>query len=691
MKLIIKHQTKGRIRLHIDGNSLSNADADSLYIFISSISTVDKVKIYDRTNDIVIFYKESLVPILDKLSCLNLSMIKYSKDEIEQLGRNKDNEYIDRLTWHFLRRFIYKNFIPMPIGNLLLMINAFRYIRQGLLCLKNKEIEVPVLDATAISISIFRRDFGTAANIMFLLGLGEILEDWTRKKSIDDLARAMSLNSGKVWKKDGEQEVLVNADEISSGDMIAVNIGSQIPFDGVVTAGDAMVNQASMTGESEPVRKTIGSSVYAGTVIEEGRIILLVKEASGATKYEKIVKMIEDSEKLKSDIEDRYSHLADKLVPYTFLGAGLVYALTRNLTKTLGILMVDFSCALKLAMPISVLSAIGEAADRHSTVKGGKYLEALAESSVIVFDKTGTLTKAEPRVRDVISFNEMDKDECLKIAACLEEHFPHSMARAVVREAEIKNLEHTEMHSQVNYIVAHGIVSSIGSERVIIGSNHFVFEDEKCSIRDDKKELFKSLPVDCSHLYMAINNILEAVILIEDPVREEASQAIKDLRDQGFNRIIMMSGDSERTAKAIAEAVGVDIYYSELLPEDKALLIKKEKELGNKVVMVGDGINDSPALSAADVAIAISDGAAIAREIADITIAADSLNEISVLKELSKKMMKRIDKNYKRIIGINGSLICLNVLGLIQPTTASLIHNASTLGISIGSMKKYIK
>ncbi len=691
MKLIVKHRSFERVRIHIEGKPFSEKDANSLYIFTSMLDGVDKVVVYDRTNDLVIFYKDSLEDIIKALSRFDFADVEYSKDEIEQYGRNADHEFVDRLTWHFTRRLIYKYVLPVPIGRTLLLINSFRYIKKGISCLRDGKIEVPVLDATAISISVLRRDFRTAANIMFLLGLGEILEDWTRKKSIDDLARAMSLNVGTVWKKDGDQEISVKYDEIKTGDIVVVNLGSQIPFDGVVVEGEAMVNQSSMTGESVPVRKTIESSVYAGTVIEEGSITILVKEASGSTKYEKIVKMIEESEKLKSDVEDKYSHLADKLVPYTFLGSALVYILTRDVIKTLGILMVDFSCALKLAMPISVLSAIAEAADRHSTVKGGKYMEALSEANVIVFDKTGTLTKAEPTVRDVIPFGEKSSDECLKIAACLEEHFPHSMALAVVSHAKNKNLEHKEMHSKVEYIVAHGIASSINSKRVVIGSHHFIFEDEKCIVKEDKKELFDSLPVDCSHLYMAIDGVLEAVVLVEDPLREEAKSAIEALRDEGFTKIVMMTGDSDRTARAIAHTVGVDTYYSEVLPEEKASFVEREKKLGNKVCMVGDGINDSPALSAADVGIAISDGAAIAREIADITIAADNLHEIVVLRKLAKKMMKRIDSNYKRIIGINGSLIALNILGLIQPTTASLIHNGSTLAISAGSMKKYLK
>lgn len=691
MKIIVKHHSSDRVRIHVEGECFTKEDADLLYIFTSMLGGVDRVIIYDRTNDIVIFYKDSFEEIIKALSGFKFDDVEYSKDEIEQYGRNADYEFVDKLTWHFVRRLIYKYLLPLPIGRTLLLINSFRYIKKGVSCLRDGKIEVDVLDATAISISILRRDFRTVANIMFLLGLGEIIEDWTRKKSINDLARAMSLNVGNVWKKDGNQEISVNYDEIKAGDIVVVNLGSQIPFDGVVVEGDAMVNQASMTGESVPVRKTVESSVYAGTVIEEGSITILVKEASGATRYEKIVKMIEESEKLKSNIEDKYSHLADKLVPYTFLGSALVYIITRDVIKTLGVLMVDFSCALKLAMPISVLSAIGEAADRHSTVKGGKYLEALSEANVIVFDKTGTLTKAEPTVRDVISFGDKSSDECLKIAACLEEHFPHSIALAVVTHAKNKNLEHAEMHSKVEYIVAHGIASSINSKRVVIGSHHFIFEDEKCIIKDDKKELFDSLPVDCSHLYMAIDGVLEAVVLVEDPLREEARGAIEALREEGFTKIIMMTGDSDRTARAIAHTVGVDKYYSEVLPEEKASFIEREKKLGNKVCMVGDGINDSPALSASDVGIAISDGAAIAREIADITIAADNLNEIVVLRKLSNNMMQRINNNYKRIIGINGTLIGLDVLGLIQPTTASLIHNGSTIGISIGSMKKYLK
>lgn len=690
MKLVIKHESVGRIRLHVVSKPFSKIESDSLYLYLSSVPGIRKVVVYDRTNDIVVCHSISNSHIINLLSSFSFNKINYSKEELEQCGRSADSEFKDRLIWHVSKRLIKKWFFPNVIRDACCLINSAKYIKRGYDCIVNRKIQVPVLDASAIAISILRSDFRTAGNIMFLFGLGDILEDWTRKKSIDDLAKAMSLNVGTVWKKAGTHEVSVGVDEINTGDYVVVNIGSQIPFDGIVVEGEAMVNQASMTGESEPVRKSIDSVVYAGTVIEEGKITLMVKEASGATRYEKIVKMIEESEKLKSDVEDKTSHLADKLVPYTFAGSLLVYALTRNTSKALGILMVDFSCALKLAMPITVLSAIKEAAGRHFTVKGGKYLETLAEADIIVFDKTGTLTKAEPTVRDVISFSDKNADECLRIAACLEEHFPHSMARAVVTAASDRNLEHEEMHSKVDYIVAHGIASSIQDKRVVIGSNHFIFEDECCSVPAKKQDVFKSLPVDCSHLYMAVDGVLEAVILIEDPLRDEAAMVISQLRREGFNKIVMMTGDSDRTAKTIAETVGVDEYYSEVLPEDKAAFIVKEKNKGKKIVMVGDGINDSPALSASDVAIAINDGAAIAREIADITVAADSLNELINLRRLSKKMMKRIDKNYNRIIGINGSLITLNILGMITPTSAAVIHNTSTLAISAMSMKKFL-
>jgi len=547
-----------------------------------------------------------------------------------------------------------------------------------------------VLDATAIGVSVLRKDFGTAGSVMFLLGIGELLEEWTHKKSVDDLARTMALNVGKVWLKSDGQEVLVSVNDISAGDEVVVHMGNVIPFDGEVSEGEAMVNQASLTGESLPVRKAEGNYVYAGTVLEEGELTILVKEVGGSSRFEKIVTMIEESEKLKSSLEGKAEHLADRLVPYTLGGTALTYLLTRNTTKALSVLMVDFSCALKLAMPISVLSAIREASLYHMTVKGGKYLEAVAEADTIVFDKTGTLTKAKPSVVEVVSFDEREPNELLRIAACMEEHFPHSMAKAVVQAAEEKGLAHEEMHSKVEYIVAHGISTTINGKRAVIGSSHFVFEDEKCTIPEGKEELFENLPVEYTHLYLAIENQLAAVICIEDPLREEAEAVITSLRKAGLSKIVMMTGDSERTAHAIAERVGVDEYYSEVLPEDKAAFVEKEKAAGRKVIMIGDGINDSPALSAADVGIAISDGAEIAREIADITISADDLYQIVTLKLISDALMKKISKNYKQIVGFNTGLIALGVAGVIQPATSALLHNTSTLVISLKSMQNLL-
>ena len=547
-----------------------------------------------------------------------------------------------------------------------------------------------MLDATAIGVSVARGDFSTAGSVMFLLGIGEILEEWTHKKSVDDLARTMSLNVSKVWLKTEDQEVLVPASKIKAGDRIVIRMGTVIPFDGDIVDGEAMINQASLTGESVPVRKTVGSYAYAGTVVEEGEITVGVKQVSGNSRFDKIVTMIEESEKLKSGVESKAEHLADRLVPYSLGGTALTYLLTRNVTKALSILMVDFSCALKLSMPISVLSAIREANLYNITVKGGKYLEAVAEADTIVFDKTGTLTKATPTVVDVVPFDGRTPDELLRIAACLEEHFPHSMAKAVVNAAKEKNLDHEEMHSKVEYVVAHGISTTIDDKNVIIGSSHFVFEDEKCTIPEGKQELFDSLPEEYSHLYLAIENQLAGVICIEDPLREEAKTVVAELKKTGFGKIVMMTGDSDRTASAIAKRVGVDEYYSEVLPEDKAAFVEKEKAAGRKVIMIGDGINDSPALSAADVGIAISNGAEIAREIADITVGADDLGQIVTLRRLSNKLMKRIQSNYRFIVGFNSGLIVLGVTGVIQPTTSALLHNTSTLAIGLKSMKNLL-
>ena len=593
---------------------------------------------------------------------------------------------VDKILFHYGRKFL----LPYPISAAYTTIMSAKYIWKGIKTLMERKLEVPVLDATAIGVSILRSDFDTAGSVMFLLGIGELLEEWTHKKSVDDLARTMSLNVGKVWLKTEDQAVLVPSSKIKAGDQVVVHMGNVIPFDGEVVDGEAMINQASLTGESVPVRRTIGNYVYAGTVVEEGEVTIDVKAVGGSSRYEKIAAMIEDSEKLKSGLESRAEHLADKLVPYSLGGTALTWLLTRNTTKALSILMVDFSCALKLAMPISVLSAIREAGMYKITVKGGKYLEAVAEADTIVFDKTGTLTKAKPTVAKVVSFNEMNEDELLRIAACLEEHFPHSMAKAVVSAAKAKHLDHEEMHSKVEYIVAHGISTQIEGKKAVIGSYHFVFEDEKVIIPDGKKEQFDNLPEEYSHLYMAIEGKLAAVICIEDPLREEAAEVIKELREAGLSKIVMMTGDSERTAKAIAKRVGVDEYYAEVLPEDKASFCDKEKAAGRKVIMIGDGINDSPALSAANVGIAISDGAELAREIADITVGADNLRELVTLKKISNGLIKRISHNYHTIVGFNAGLIALGVCGVIMPTTSALLHNTSTLLIGLKSMQNLL-
>ena len=605
-------------------------------------------------------------------------------------GREMNGEYWEKMVNHVVLHYGKKIVLPLPIRTFLTTLKSVKYIWKGVCTLAKCRIEVPVLDATAIGVSILRGDFSTASSVMFLLGFGEILEDWTHKKSVDDLARSMSLNVSKVWLVTDDTEVQVGTDTIKPGDRVRIHMGTVIPFDGVVTDGEATVNEASLTGESMPVAKHTESYVYAGTVLEEGELTIRVKETSGFTKFEKIVTMIEETEKLKSAVESKAEHLADSLVPYTLAGTALTYALTRNVTKALSILMVDFSCALKLAMPISVLAAIREANAHHITVKGGKFMEAVAEADTIVFDKTGTLTKAQPTVADIVSFNGDSKENLLRLAACMEEHFPHSMAKAVMDAAKERGLTHEEMHSKVEYIVAHGISTTVNGRKAIIGSHHFVFEDEKCAIPTGKEEIFKNLPEEYSHLYLGIEGELAAVICIEDPLRPEAPEVIKALRKAGFTQIVMMTGDSDRTAKAIAAKVGVDKYYSEVLPEDKAKFVEEAKAQGRKVLMVGDGINDSPALSAADVGIAISDGAELAREIADITIGADDLSVMVRLKEISNGLMDKIHKNYRRIVGINGSLIALGVTGVIQPTMSALLHNTSTLLIGMDSMKSVL-
>ena len=690
MKFIIKHEIKGRIRVHIIQNKMTYAQADILAFYLNNNKYVTFAKVYDRTSDATINYIGDREEIVTLLKHFRYDEVEVPTGLVENSGRELNAKYQEKLVNKVILRYAGRLFLPYPVRACVTTVMSVKYICKGLNCLWHRKIEVPVLDATAIGVSVIRSDFETAGSVMFLLGIGEILEEWTHKKSVDDLARTMSLNVGKVWLVKNDNEVLVPSSEIKVGDKVVVRMGKIIPFDGQVTDGEAMVNQASLTGESAPVRKCENSYVYAGTVVEEGEITIKVKETGGSSKFEKIVTMIEESEKLKSALESKAEHIADKLVPYTLAGTGITYLLSRNVTKALSVLMVDFSCALKLAMPISVLSAIREASMHNITVKGGKFLEAVANADTIVFDKTGTLTKAKPTVARVISFNGYETDELLRIAACLEEHFPHSIANAVVEAARAKKLDHEEMHSKVEYVVAHGISTKINDKKVIIGSYHFVFEDEKRVVPEGKEELFKNLPNEYSHLYLAIGDSLAAVICIEDPLREEAEAVINSLRRAGISKIVMMTGDSDRTAKVIAKKVGVDEYYSEVLPEDKAKFVEKEKAKSRKVIMIGDGINDSPALSAADVGIAISDGAEIAREIADITIGSDDLYNIVTLKLLSDSLMKRISKNYRNIACFNTGLILLGVSGIIQPTTSALFHNTSTLFISIKSMQNLL-
>ena len=690
MRFKIEHEIRGRVRLHICQKRMTCRQADQLEYFLTKLNGVISVKVVERNQDVVICYSDNREEMLRAIQRFSYEKAEAPESYLQNSGREMNGEYWEKMVNHVVLHYGKKIFLPLPVRTFLTTLKSVKYIWKGVRTLAKCRIEVPVLDATAIGVSMLRGDFSTASSVMFLLGFGEILEDWTHKKSVDDLARSMSLNVSKVWLITEDSEVQVGTDEIKPGDRVRIHMGTVIPFDGIVTEGEAMVNEASLTGESMPVAKHESSYVYAGTVMEEGELTIRVKETSGSTKFEKIVTMIEETEKLKSAVESKAEHLADRLVPYTLAGTALTYALTRNVTKALSILMVDFSCALKLAMPISVLAAIREANAHHITVKGGKFLEAVAEADTIVFDKTGTLTKAQPTVVDVVSFNGDSKENLLRLAACMEEHFPHSMAKAVMDAAKERGLTHEEMHSKVEYIVAHGISTMVDGRKAIIGSHHFVFEDEKCTIPVGKEELFRNLPEEYSHLYLGIEGKLAAVICIEDPLRPEAPEVVKALRKAGFTQIVMMTGDSDCTAKAIATRVGVDKYYSEVLPEDKAKFVEEAKAQGRKVLMVGDGINDSPALSAADVGIAISDGAELAREIADITIGADDLSVMVTLKEISNGLMDKIHKNYRRIVGINGSLIALGVTGVIQPTMSALLHNTSTLLIGMDSMKSVL-
>ena len=687
MKFYIKHESRGRIRIHLAQKRMSSVQAETLLYYLQNQNQVSFAKVYDRTGDAVICYEGERAAVIRMIQLFHYEEVELPTGLLESSGRALNNEYqeklISKVIYHFGRKWL----LPAPIRAIYTTVVSVKYIWKGIQTLAQGKIEVPVLDATAIGVSMLRGDYGTAGSVMFLLGVGELLEEWTHKKSVGDLARSMSLNVGKVWLKKDGQEILVPSEKIVAGDEIVVHMGNLIPFDGEVSNGEGMVNQASLTGESVPVRRTLGSVVYAGTVLEEGELTILVKQTGGSSRYEKITAMIEESEKLKSGLESKAEHLADRLVPYSLGGTALTYLLTRNATKALSILMVDFSCALKLAMPISVLSAIREANQHKITVKGGKFLEAVAEADTIVFDKTGTLTKAQPTVAEVVSFSETKSpDELLRIAACLEEHFPHSMAKAVVDAAKEKHLDHEEMHSKVEYIVAHGISTTINGEKAIIGSYHFVFEDENSIIPEGMEEKFRHLPEEYSHLYLALEGVLAAVICIEDPLRPEAAEIIRQLKKAGLKKIVMMTGDSERTAKAIAKKVGVDEYYAEVLPEDKANFVEAEKNAGHKVIMVGDGINDSPALSEADAGIAVSDGAAIAQEIADITIAAESLWELARLRQLAMALNSRIRNIYRFVLGFNGGLIALGVAGLLPPSVSATLHNLSTLGISLHSM-----
>ena len=693
MKFTIKHESRGRMRVHMEQYRMTYEQADTLLYVIHNHRNVTFVKVYDRTADAVIEYVGDREQIIELLRHFHYESANVPQTVIKTSGRELNNSYQEKLigsvVWHYSKKLL----LPLPIRIALTIGRSVKYIGIGLKCLLQRKIEVPVLDATAITVSLVTKDFSTASSIMFLLGIGELLEEWTHKKSVDDLARSMSLNVSKVWLRTPEnQEILVEYSKIEKGDKVVVHMGNVIPFDGEVLDGDAMVNQASLTGESVPVQRTVGNTVFAGTVVEEGEITIRVKEVEGNNRFDQIVTMIEESEKLKSELEGKAEHYADKLVPWTLGATGLTYLLTRNVTKAMSILMVDFCCALKLAMPISVLSAIREASLYNVTVKGGKFLEAVAEADTIVFDKTGTLTKAHPTVVDVVNFNdEYSSDDMLRVAACLEEHFPHSMAKAVVDAASKKGLSHEEMHTKVEYIVAHGIATSINGKRTVIGSYHFVFEDEKCVVPEGKKPLFESLPLYYSHLYLAIEGKLSAVICIEDPLRDEAAAVVTSLKKAGISKVVMMTGDSERTASVIAKKVGVDEYYAEVLPEDKAAFVEREKAKGRKVIMIGDGINDSPALSAANVGIAISDGAEIAREIADITVGSDDLYQIVTLKYISNALMKRIKSNYRKIVGFNSGLIALGVAGVLPPTTTALLHNGSTILISVNSMKNLLE
>ena len=674
------------MRVHVCAVRMTLHRADVLEAYLNGQDNIQKATVYERTGDVVLTYRGSR-----KDAVALLAAYRFDNEELEVLVTSHDSrkinqEYQEKMVSLVAGRVFRKVFLPAPIAAAYTVWRSIAFVWKGIRCLLHRKLEVEVLDALSITASLLRGDYNTAGSVMFLLTVGSLLEEWTRKKSLDDLARSMALNVDKVWVRTPQGEVLVPLTRVHAGDEVVVRSGNMIPLDGTVLEGEAMVNQAALTGESMPVRKTTGATVYAGTVVEEGECVLVAKAEGGANRYDKIVAMIEESEKLKSGTENRALQLADRLVPWCLAGTVATYAFTRNVTRAISILMVDFSCALKLSMPLAVLSAMRECGSYHITVKGGKYLEALSKADTIVFDKTGTLTRATPQVVEVVPFSGCNEREVLQLAACLEEHFPHSMANAVVRAAKERGISHEEMHSEVEYIVAHGIASRVGGQRVVIGSHHFVFEDEKCTIPAAEQQKFDALKPAYSHLYMAASGQLVGVICISDPLRPEAAAVLNGLRALGIRNTVMMTGDSERTAAAIAKQVGVDRFFAEVLPEDKANFVQQAKAEGHTVVMIGDGINDSPALSAADVGIAISDGAAIAREIADVTIAADSLRELVILKSIANGLQKRTRSNYRFIMSFNSTLIVLGAMGILPPATSALLHNASTLGVSLKSM-----
>ena len=686
MKCTILHESRGRMRVHVCSVRMTLHRADVLEAYLNHQDSIHHATVYERTGDVVLTYTGSR-----KEAVALLAAYKFDNAELDVLVTSNDSrkinrEYQDKMFNLVVGHYARKLFLPAPIAAAYTIWRSIAFVWKGVRCLLQRKLEVEVLDALSISASILRNDFSTASSVMFLLNLGSLLEEWTRKKSLDDLARSMALNVDKVWVRAEGGEVLLPLTKVHPGDEIVVRSGNMIPLDGTVLEGEAMVNQAALTGESMPVRKAAGATVYAGTVVEEGECVFIAKAEGGTNRYDKIVSMIEESEKLKSSTENRALQLADRLVPWCLAGTVATYALTRNVTRAISILMVDFSCALKLSMPLAVLSAMRECGSYHITVKGGKYLEALAKADTIVFDKTGTLTHATPQVEQVIPFSGCDEREVLQLAACLEEHFPHSMANAVVRAAKERGISHEEMHSEVEYIVAHGIASRVGGERVVIGSHHFVFEDEHCTVPANEQEKFDNLDPQYSHLYMAASGQLVGVICIADPLRPEAAHVLHQLRKLGIANTVMMTGDSDRTAAAIAKQVGVNQYFAEVLPEDKAAFVQKAKAEGHTVVMIGDGINDSPALSAADIGIAINSGAAIAREIADVTIKADSLEELVALKAIANAMQKRVHANYRFVLTFNSALIVLGALGILQPASSAMLHNLSTIGISLKSM-----